>query len=492
MANATATKVAPSAPDDINAACFFVIATMVATATLGLALDGSLRRRRQRLGLEAGDAPQCWVVGATACSYVFLVVGLLSTLFTYNVSVTLFGITKVLKEGTETMVELIQRLNEQGMLLGAAVVAFYAVFIPVAKLVLLILIEAWRRSKSRTRVKWAGYCIRLVKVVSKWACPDLFAYILMSYLFRSINHQPTVSSGMRLEVGFVCFGVFCLGSTFSSLGIRSPVALKAVVAEEALRPSRCAPLLGGPRGPLLLPLTLVLVAACLFLLSLGLTRPCMSLHLDLDLLIQVKPDLEPLRPLLEAAHLPELLRSGVSIRRCTASLAQWALDGEVASALAFVLLAVFVVALTVLDVLVLVALSVYLACGRGRAVPGDGRALRRALRAVKVLRKLSMLDVAIMGVMVVVVTLSDLRKRGVIVTTRPGLLLLIGAEVCHYVVFFLVTSAARTALLELGRGYKKAQTESELSETGSPSPTMRSQASTSDTDEDSVRSAEEA
>jgi len=64
--------------------------------------------------------------------------------------------------------------------------------------------------------------IGFVQQISKWACPDMFAYILLTYLVRSLNHPPTLQGLMQLDLGFTCFSIFCVGSTVSSLGIRRP------------------------------------------------------------------------------------------------------------------------------------------------------------------------------------------------------------------------------------------------------------------------------
>ncbi|CAK0884157.1 unnamed protein product, partial [Prorocentrum cordatum] len=100
------------------------------------------------------------------------------------------------------------------------------------------------------------------------------------------------------------------------------------------------------------------------------------------------------KPVIDALQLPQLLHSDVSIWDCTVSLMRLTADGEVSSALALCMLAVFTLALTVLDMLALVAASVRLWCA------DDPSALPACpfVSVSKVLKKLSMLDVCTMGV----------------------------------------------------------------------------------------------
>merc|ERR1719277_548105 len=110
----------------------------------------------------------------------------------------------------ENTVGLVQSLAEEHMLLAAGLVTAYAMVLPAVKVVLLFLSMALRHGDSR-RVRWARWCAIAVRALSKWASPDMFAYILMMYLFRSINKPPQLpqlSSDLRLGLGFTCFCVF--------------------------------------------------------------------------------------------------------------------------------------------------------------------------------------------------------------------------------------------------------------------------------------------
>merc|ERR1712226_666148 len=99
----------------------------------------------------------------------------------------------------------------------------------------------------------------MVQAMSKWACPDLFAYILMAYLFRSLHKPPHLLSSFQLDVGFTCFSVFCIGSTLATLGLRVPGRTEASVEDG----HRCK------RNRLLLLGVVTLASACFVFLGLG-------------------------------------------------------------------------------------------------------------------------------------------------------------------------------------------------------------------------------
>merc|ERR1719203_2223602 len=86
-------------------------------------------------------------------------------------------------------------------------------------MVLLVLGEAWRSGwPLRARA-----CVKAVQLVSKWACPDLFAYVLLLHLVRALpRHCPLIETAGHLDVGFSCFSIFCVCSTLASLWIPLP------------------------------------------------------------------------------------------------------------------------------------------------------------------------------------------------------------------------------------------------------------------------------
>merc|ERR1712203_1181307 len=67
---------------------------------------------------------------------------------------------------------------------------------------------------------------------------------------------------------------------------------------------------------------------------------------------------------------------------------------------------------------------------------------KAALAMSRVLGKISMLDVSMMGTCVIVAALSSLRENGVIISLNKGMLPLAGAELCHYLIAFLASGCA--------------------------------------------------
>merc|ERR1719401_883743 len=135
----------------------------------------------------------------------------------------------------ESMLQLIRGAANQHNLCGLVLVTSYAVVIPMLKVALLCVGHCLQHGR-RPNIPMARRCIMLVQVVSKWASPDMFAYILVMTLYRELNRPPGLLSGMSLGVGFTCF---CVGSTVSSLGIRVPDLPKTPEAPSNPRRPRC-------------------------------------------------------------------------------------------------------------------------------------------------------------------------------------------------------------------------------------------------------------
>merc|ERR1712190_721401 len=99
------------------------------------------------------------------------------------------------------------------------------------------------------------------------------------------------------------------------------------------------------------------------------------------------------------------------------------------------------------DMLLLLLAACGLHSGRAGSSFLDG-----VMAVSRVLRKLSMLDVAIVGIAVVVLALRSFREKGVILSMQPGLLVLLGAVICHFLMACLVVRAhERTPVEEASR-----------------------------------------
>ncbi|CAE8582696.1 unnamed protein product, partial [Polarella glacialis] len=123
---------------------------------------------------------------------------------------------------TESTVSFVGELSNSGSWAGAAFIVLYAMVIPAVKIVLLILGEVWYDSGKAWKVRSSRRCILTLHSISKWASPDMFAYVLLLCLFRKMHHPPDLISEGRLSMGFTCFSIFCVGSTIGTLGVHPP------------------------------------------------------------------------------------------------------------------------------------------------------------------------------------------------------------------------------------------------------------------------------
>jgi len=402
--------------------------------------------------LRARGHPRGWVVAMLLVSYGMLIPAIQSTLFSFNIFMNIkigsmgdMGYNMTRHPVTESMLSVIGLLLRTGGRTGACCVILYAMVLPAVKVVLLVLGELWRNSENETFQRISSTCILLVQITSKWATPDLFAYILLLFLFRHLNHPPLVSSKAVLDTGFCCFGVFCLCSTFSTLAIHRPVPMSgrkgtnAVYYTKVSQSQEPAILerLGRERALLVVCLLEVLFA---ILLIAGVLTPCMGLHLDTTILLKPKGPVPKsmawmIRDGIDALDLRPLLRAEVSLWHCLSALSGYIVDGEAACIMAFIMLAVFAVSLTVAD-MVMLALA-------ANAFGGPGP--NTAMAVSRVLKHISMLDVFCMGVFVVCMAGQAYSSVGFNLGLRPGLLPLVAAEALHYLTYHLVSSAAGTA-----------------------------------------------
>jgi len=238
---------------------------------------------------------------------------------------------------------------------------------------------------------------------------------------------------MHLGLGFSCFTVFCVGSTISSLGIRVPsvpAEARDIAAKEdggaKARPSR---LTGWPA----IAAVAVLAAAFVALLAWGVALPLMELRLDMALLYERRPMLKAFEGFINELHLPELMHEEVSGWSCLRALWTEVLRGEVNSGLALVMFGGFMILMPFLDMLVLLLAACFM-----HGPSPNSRGSRAALATSRVLRKLSMLDVAIMGVVVIVLSMQGMKRNGVILSMREGIPVLAGAKVCHFLASSIV------------------------------------------------------
>merc|ERR1719296_557641 len=92
----------------------------------------------------------------------------------------------------------------------------------------------------------------------------------------------------------------------------------------------------------------------------------------------------------------------------------------------------FVVGLTSVHMLLLLASAILMRCGHRPTY---------LLNVFPMLRRLAMLDILTMGVVVLVLCMHMYKDEGIIVTHGHALYFLVGSEAIHYLTYFIVTGA---------------------------------------------------
>ena len=78
-------------------------------------------------------------------------------------------------------------------------VIIYAIVIPIIKLLLTFFGNTLQLERCGTHRTASRRCIQMVQNISKWACPDMFAYIILMHLVRSLTVPPYFKANGRLE-----------------------------------------------------------------------------------------------------------------------------------------------------------------------------------------------------------------------------------------------------------------------------------------------------
>lgn len=430
IAEAEVPNLGGSSIQAVNRACYLIIGGLSLALLTGAAVDTWV--------MQAKPSKQTSVTAALALafSYALLVPGLCETLFSFLITIDMLGINVVISTthdsqpgaDTESMISLISRLKDFGAMLGCVLVVLYAIVVPVAKLFMLCLGEYWRVSADRSLASLSRRFIQVVQVISKWACPDMFAYILILTLFREVGKKSDlIKMQAELDVGFTCFSVFCVTSTLASLSISPEDS-----GDQKQPPPPPFMRLLGLRGMTLLVGLLTLAFAVL--MGFGFVTPVMGLRISKDMILQpIGPLPAFLGPVIDGMGLEEQMNTDVTLGSTIRLLASYIRDGEVNCIIAIVMLLLNVVALTVLDMCALLAAMLTLS--------GSGKP-DRTLPAARVLKHCSMLDVFCMGTLIICASGETFQKQGIFFLLMPGWGMLVAAEVLHYITFYLVDSVA--------------------------------------------------
>lgn len=194
----------------------------------------------------------------------------------------------------------------------------------------------------------------------------------------------------------------------------------------------------------------------------GLQSPCMSFHIETK---QLFPPYGPLpesaKPAIDILDLKNLLKSETSIVSCIQDYIDRLSGWEANTFVSLALLIVCVVGSTLMDMIFLVLAAAELAIDRP---DGPSKHLGHTwIDMARVLRKLSMMDVAMVGVYLVTVCMSMYAKYGVVVSLEHGMMTLLAAEIVHSVTYHVVESAC--SHLELERELREVELEPLAEET---------------------------
>ena len=167
----------------------------------------------------------------------------------------------------------------------------------------------------------------------------------------------------------------------------------------------------------------------------------MSFHIETK---QLFPPYGPLpasaKPAIDILDLKDLLRSETSIISCiqdyTARLPEW----EANTFISLALLVFCVVGFTLVDMIFLMLAAIELAFGNPFST-FNAAVGHSWIDMARVLRKLSMLDVAMVGVYLVTVCMSMYAKYGVVVSLEHGMIILLASEIVHTITYHIVESA---------------------------------------------------
>jgi len=193
----------------------------------------------------------------------------------------------------------------------------------------------------------------------------------------------------------------------------------------------------------------------------GVQMPCMALRMNMNVLYEPNGPV-PLRmkDMVESFDIASKAQADVSMWACVTQLFWHATHGGGPNELvALVLYSVFVIAFTVLDMFALV-IAAFQQHSKIFGEPQDSKQHLSAMAVSHVLKKLSMMDVALVGIALVVSCGSVYKKNGTALYFRWGLVVLLGAEACHYLAYFLVTRTAPQEIAEVvGKQADKVEQE---------------------------------
>eukprot|EP00931_Biecheleriopsis_adriatica_P123570 TRINITY_DN98625_c0_g1_i1.p1 TRINITY_DN98625_c0_g1~~TRINITY_DN98625_c0_g1_i1.p1 ORF type:complete len:272 (+),score=39.14 TRINITY_DN98625_c0_g1_i1:101-916(+) len=172
----------------INSMDILIVIFVLACFGIGCIIDTKLP--------DTEGHPSAKVVAVLVSSYLLLIPGLFSTLFTFLIKVVINGhevdTTAVLKRPgglNESMISLCYMLFDTGGTVGGVLIILYAMVVPVLKLTLLTIGELWRHSNDTMKVQRARWCMVGVQLVYMFLFHDIAADSLILHLFSDFTQH---------------------------------------------------------------------------------------------------------------------------------------------------------------------------------------------------------------------------------------------------------------------------------------------------------------
>lgn len=189
-------KLGGDSPEQINWLVILVMIAVCVSIGLGIYFDNKCR------GTMMEGRPRFWSILLLLASYLLLIPGLINPVFSFSIVINIIGHRKVVEPEaghpvcTETTNGLAHLLWKTGSKIGAFLVILFSMVIPAIELVMLILGEVFRfgSAKCADIFRWV---IIWVQHRSKWASPDMFAYILLVDLVRTLEVESLILSRAR-------------------------------------------------------------------------------------------------------------------------------------------------------------------------------------------------------------------------------------------------------------------------------------------------------
>eukprot|EP00403_Amphidinium_massartii_P013025 CAMPEP_0178427480 /NCGR_PEP_ID=MMETSP0689_2-20121128/29770_1 /TAXON_ID=160604 /ORGANISM="Amphidinium massartii, Strain CS-259" /LENGTH=583 /DNA_ID=CAMNT_0020049195 /DNA_START=63 /DNA_END=1810 /DNA_ORIENTATION=+ len=421
--------------EEVNTFLYWALMIGICLVLLGGVLDLTFYK-----AVSDSGRPRLWLVTLVLVSYGLLIPGLYEVLFSMVFAIHVLGLNIVVTKPdpssapgpvTESTLSVLKLLWRTGGHLAAVLIVIYAIVIPFLKLTLLILGEVWRFNPNPAYRRASRTCIRVVQAISKWACPDMMAYILLLYLLRDVTGgSGFLEARSHLDIGFSCFSLFCILSTFSALAIKLP----NIDAEADEEKQVATPELVKPASREIRVFTVCLTAGLAVVfgicLGIGMGTPSMGLSLNVNLLVEPHGPLPSfVLPIIQTTGLMNGIGSEVTIVRCIQALWGWWQSAEANCIIGLIMVGGFAVALPILDMVVLAIGAVCFGLSQ------DDLAAK-AKQAARVIHHIAMLDVFVVGVIIVNLAAVIYSAQGLVTSIGPGLFALGAAEVAHYITFY--------------------------------------------------------